>query len=34
MSVEAPERVAGGCLCRIVASGRPCRVGVCYCLDW
>lgn len=30
------ESVAGGCLCgrvRIVASGRPRRVGVCHCLD-
>jgi hypothetical protein len=31
MSVEGPERFTGGCLCsvRIVASGRPYRVGVC-----
>ena len=30
------ERFAGGCLCgkvRIVASGRPDRVGLCHCLD-
>ena len=30
------ERFAGGCLCgrvRITASGRPCRVGLCHCLD-
>ena len=32
MSVEGPERFTGGCRCgsvRIVASGRPYRVGVC-----
>ena len=37
MSVEGPERFTGGCLfgsVRIVASGRPYRVGVCHCLDW
>ena len=30
------DRVAGGCLCdnvRILASGRPYRVGLCHCLD-
>lgn len=30
------DKVTGGCLCgslRIVAVGRPYRVGICHCLD-
>ena len=30
------DRFTGGCTCgnvRIVASGRPYRVGLCHCLD-
>ena len=36
MSEAELERFAGGCLCgsvRVVASGRPYRVGLCHCLD-
>jgi hypothetical protein len=30
------DQVTGGCMCgdvRIVASGRPYRVGLCHCMD-
>lgn len=30
------DRFSGGCICgdvRFVASGRPCRVGLCHCLE-
>lgn len=34
--MASEERFTGGCLCgrvRIVATGRPYRVGLCHCLD-
>lgn len=30
------DKISGGCLCgkvRLVASGKPYRVGLCHCLD-